>query len=97
MVRQLFPQKDIRIIAPYGRGYSMDLVDAAGGIRHARRMKQVHVKRSLLPDRVHSADGILVATRPVKYTPPAQRWLLLAFGLGISTAPNAFHLWVIPR
>jgi uncharacterized LabA/DUF88 family protein len=70
MVRHLFPHKDVRIIAPYGRGYSMDLVNAAGGVSHARRMKQIHVERTLLPDRVVSADGILVATRPQKYTPP---------------------------
>jgi hypothetical protein len=71
MVRQLFPHKDLRVIAPYGRGYSMNLVGAAGGVSHARRMKQVHVERSLLPDRVHAADGTLVAIRPPKYTPPA--------------------------
>lgn len=70
MVRNLFPQKDFRIIAPYNRGYSMDLVTAAGGVLHARRMKLVHVERSLLPEHVLAADGTLVATRPVKYEPP---------------------------
>jgi uncharacterized LabA/DUF88 family protein len=72
MVRQLFPHKDFRIIAPYNRNYSMDLVNAAGGVSHARRMKLVHVERSLLPERVLAIDGTLVATRPAKYQPPRQ-------------------------
>jgi uncharacterized LabA/DUF88 family protein len=71
MVRQLYPEKDIRIIAPYGRSYSMDLVNAAGGLGHARRMKAVHVERSLLPEHVLSPDGRLVASRPPKYAPPS--------------------------
>jgi len=69
MVRSLYPNKDFRIIAPYGRPYSMDLVRAAGGSAHARRMKLLHVERSLLPERVLGSNGSLVATRPLKYTP----------------------------
>jgi uncharacterized LabA/DUF88 family protein len=70
MVRELFPSKDFRIIAPYGRSYSMDLVNAAGGVNHARRMKLLHVERALLPERVLAPDGTLIASRPTKYAPP---------------------------
>lgn len=70
MVRELYPRKSIRILAPYGREYSMDLVKAAGGLANARRMKLLHVERSLLPERVIAPDGHVVAERPVKYAPP---------------------------
>lgn len=69
MVRTLFPGKSVRILAPYGRSYSMDLVNAAGGPSNARRMKLIHVERSLLPERVLAPAGRVVATRPSKYRP----------------------------
>jgi uncharacterized LabA/DUF88 family protein len=72
MVRQLYPTKTIRIIAPYGRDYSMDLVNAAGGPKNAKRMRYVHVSRSLLPAQVLGPDGQVVADRPLKYLPPDQ-------------------------
>lgn len=43
MVRQLFAHKDVRIIAPYGRHYSMDLVNAAGGTTDGRARLSVPV------------------------------------------------------
>lgn len=70
MVRDLFPAKDIRIIAPFGREYSMDLVNAAGGIPSARRMKLVHLERALFPAEVRGLGGSVVAQRPPKYDPP---------------------------
>lgn len=70
MVREQYPSKSIRILAPYGRSYSMDLVNAAGGLSSARRMKLIHVERNLLPGRVTKPDGTLVAERPAKYQPP---------------------------
>jgi len=48
----------------------MDLVNAAGGSANARRMKLIHVERSLLPDQVTGPDGSVIATRPAKYRPP---------------------------
>ncbi len=72
MVLSLYPDKSIRILAPYGRRYSMDLVNAAGGLEHARQMKLIHVERSLLPRRVLGLDGTIVATRPEKYSPPVR-------------------------
>lgn len=70
MVRELYPAKSIRILAPYGRTYSMDLVRAAGGTENARQMKQVHVERCLLAEVVRDAHGVTVALRPPKYNPP---------------------------
>lgn len=70
MVRQHFPLKDVRIIAPFGRPYSMDLVNAAGGTDAARKMRLIHLERSLLPGVVFDASGKLVARRPEKYAPP---------------------------
>lgn len=71
LVRKEFPAKQVRIIAPVGRSYSMDLVAAVGGLEFARHMKPIHVERTLLPEHVRDAQGNVVATRPAKYAPPA--------------------------
>lgn len=39
LIKREFPDKDLRIIAPVGRGYSMDLYRATGGSKHCRKMK----------------------------------------------------------
>jgi len=65
-----FPTKDVRVIAPVGRGYSMDLFNAVGGKKHCRRMKKIHLERSLLPREVRDANGKVVAIRPPEYDPP---------------------------
>ncbi len=52
MVRAEFPAKQIRIIAPIGRDYNMDLVNAAGGMTTATRMKSIHLERALLQEQV---------------------------------------------
>ena len=70
-VRAEFPAKQVRIIAPLGRAYSMDLVNAAGGLASARRMKRIHLERALLPAQVRDSHGAIVASRPPKYDPPA--------------------------
>ena len=70
LVRSDFPQKDIRIIAPVGRGHSMDLLTAVGGKANCRRMKTLHLERCLLASIVSDESGNVVATRPPKYEPP---------------------------
>ncbi len=70
MVRELYPIKTIRILTPFGRDHSMDLVRAAGGVPNARRMKLIHVERCLLPEQVTDIQGKVVAVRPDKYRPP---------------------------
>ena len=70
MVRQKFPAKELRVIAPIGRQFSMDLVNAAGGTAEARKMKMIHLERTLLPATVADDQGLVVSTRPAKYDPP---------------------------
>lgn len=69
MVKREFQNKDIRILAPIGRNYSMDLVSSAGGIKNARRMEAIHLERSLFPETVRDQSGNIVAIRPSKYAP----------------------------
>ena len=71
MLRDLFPHKDVRIIAPVGRPYSMDLVNAAGALTEARKVRLIHLERTLLPSEVCGPGGSVVARRPPKYDPPA--------------------------
>jgi hypothetical protein len=69
-VKKECPGKDIRIVAPVGRAYSMELYRAAGGKRHCRQMKPFHVERSLLDEHVEDSSGTIVAFRPQEYGPP---------------------------
>lgn len=71
MVRSQFPDKQLRILAPLGRGYSMDLFNAAGGKQHCRQLRDVHVERALFPKEVLDANGKILAVRPAKYEPPS--------------------------
>ena len=70
MVKAEFPAKQIRILAPPGRSYSMDLVNAAGTVKDARQLKMIHFERCLFPQHIYDAGGGLLATRPGKYDPP---------------------------
>lgn len=69
-VREIFPAIRVRIVGPLGRSFSMDLVNSAGGIHTARRMKRRHVERTLFGATVRDAAGTVVATRPRKYDVP---------------------------
>lgn len=71
MVRNQFPDKQLRVLAPLGRGYSMDLFNAAGGKRHCRQLRHVHVEKALFPEEVLDANGKILAVRPAKYEPPS--------------------------
>jgi len=70
LLRVEAPGKDIRILTPPGRGHSMELVTAAGGLSWCRRIELLHVSRSLLPREVRDSDGRLVALRPAEFNPP---------------------------
>lgn len=70
LVRAKFPAKQIRILAPVGRPYSMELVTAAGGPKSASKMREIHLERALFPERIADASGTTIAARPVKYAPP---------------------------
>ena len=49
MLRAEFPHKRVRIITPPGRRTSKELMQAAGGPRMIRTIKETHVRKSLLP------------------------------------------------
>ena len=68
LVKKDFPEKKTRVIFPPSRGYSWDLVDAVGGKKNARRIKPIHIERSLLGMEVQDESGRVVAKRPDKYT-----------------------------
>ena len=70
MIRTRFPNKQIRVIAPIGRPYSMELFRAAGGSKHCRQMQTIHLERCLLPQEVLDSVGNVLAVRPAKYDPP---------------------------
>lgn len=72
MLRKEFPDKEVRIIFPFSRGYSWDLVHAVGGKKKVRRLKRIHLERSLLDDRIMDHTGELIIRRPKKYDPPTQ-------------------------
>lgn len=69
-VKQRFPHKEIRILTPPNRPHSMELAKAAGGFQSAKKIKPLHIERSLFPHEVHDAQGNLVATRPTEYDLP---------------------------
>jgi uncharacterized LabA/DUF88 family protein len=72
LVRQLFPSKEVVVVAPPGRKPGYDLVAAAGGQRSARRLTVQQMYECLLPETVYNMDGDVVATRPAKYEPPVR-------------------------
>lgn len=70
IVRDKYPQTDIRVIAPVGRKFSWDLLNAAGGKKHGGKMKKIHLERSLFAQDVTDSSGTVIAIRPTKYDPP---------------------------
>jgi len=68
-VKELFPQKEIRILTPVGRKHSMALVNAAGGIKNAKKIKEIHLERSLFPAIIKNDKGEIIVKRPKKYDP----------------------------
>lgn len=70
MVLERFPEKQVRILTPVGRDHSWALVNAAGGLKCAKKIRSAHLQSSLLPEKIMDADGNLVATQPSSYEPP---------------------------
>lgn len=71
LIRADVPAAQVRVVAPVGRGYSMDLYNAAGGKAACVKMKRIHVERALFGAQVYDSDRNLVAVRPVEYDPPS--------------------------
>lgn len=66
-VRQRFPEKKIHVLTPPRRSPSRELMAASGDTK-LRRVKQIHLERSLLPAQIRRDDGDLVK-RPPAYDP----------------------------
>lgn len=69
LVRAEFPAKGVRIVTTLNRHYNSELVAAAG--QPARKLKRIHLERSLFPEAIADPTGAIVARRPAKYTPPS--------------------------
>ena len=70
MIRDEFPKKTVKILLPYSRSFSGDLITAAGGRKYMKKMKQIHLERSLFGRNVMDNGGNVVAVRPTEYDPP---------------------------
>jgi uncharacterized LabA/DUF88 family protein len=65
-----FPAKMVKVIAMVGRYHSKDLAQAAARLA---KIKEIHLYRSLLPEKLYDSSGRIVATRPPEYAPPLPR------------------------
>lgn len=64
MVRRRFPEKTIKILTPIGRNHSRELVAAAGGLKNAKKLQQIHLQRCLLPSQILDSEGNVLASCP---------------------------------
>ena len=70
MVKTRFPEKEVHIVTPIGRHPSGSLMTAANQ-RKPSRIKKMHLESCLLPERVKTDQGVLIAERPLEYDPPS--------------------------
>ena len=68
LLRQRFPKKQVRVLTPLRRNHSLDLAQAVGGLKFAKKIKQIHLERNALPENVGS--GRQRISRPAKYAIP---------------------------
>jgi uncharacterized LabA/DUF88 family protein len=69
MIRSLFPEKQIIVVAPPHFGHSTDLLSVSNG---KRKISKEQIEQCLFPEHVTDAGGNVVATRPVEYNPPVK-------------------------
>jgi uncharacterized LabA/DUF88 family protein len=69
MLKSRFPKKDVRVLTPLRRNHSLEIVRAVGGLRFAKKIKQIHLERNVLPKTIGSGPGKI--RRPNRYDPPA--------------------------
>lgn len=67
LVRSLFPDKRVKIIAPPFRRHSKELWAAA---THRAQIKQSHLEACVMPREIVDAKGNQVFLRPASYDPP---------------------------
>lgn len=70
MIHDEFPKKTLNILFPIARGFSGDLISAAGGRKYIKKMKRIHLERSLFDKEAIDDTGNIVAIRPTEYDPP---------------------------
>lgn len=70
LVRGRFPKKKIFIIAPPERRHSKALAQAVASKKHLKKIRKIHLEKSLLPREVKDNSGKVVAIRPPEYDPP---------------------------
>ncbi len=71
MVATEFPNKSIKVISPPNAGHSKEMAKIVGNKKLAS-IKPIHLERSLLPLHVSDPEtGLVIATRPTEYQPPA--------------------------
>ena len=68
LVRDRFPDKRLKIIAPPFRSHSKELWATA---THRAAVKETHLQACLLPKTANLPDGSVAFTRPVEYDPSA--------------------------
>ena len=68
MLKQRFPKKQVRVLTPLHRNHSLELAQAAGGVKLAKKIKQIHLERNVLPKTVTSGRQKIM--RPAKYDFP---------------------------
>lgn len=67
MLRDGFPTKKVKVIAPPGRRHSKEL----WALAHSRAtIAEEHLEVSLLPEKVFDRDGREICVRPTVYAPP---------------------------
>lgn len=65
LVREVRPDKKIKLVCPPGRKHSKELSKHATALAS---IKTIHLERNLLPERIETAGGIII-DRPPKYGP----------------------------
>jgi hypothetical protein len=79
LVRRRFPDKKIWIRIPPSLVGGNELWGAAGGKRNCKRIKWIHIERSVFPAEVRNEQGAIVATCPAQYCYPS--WRLAGYRL----------------
>ena len=68
IVRSLPQKRKVKLIGTPDRPHSKELAQNCDALK---KIKTIHLERSLLPQQVVNASGNVVANRPAPYAPPA--------------------------
>lgn len=73
-VKENFPEKKITTIAPYNYRHSSELLQAADA---HKTITLQHLATSLFPSQICDADGNTIVDRPLEYTPPIKKLVVV--------------------